>query len=210
MRTYGWREMFFAFAVLGLVVGLILIMFLPKNASTTRADEPKAIPQARLRDVLKLPSTWLCAGGYMMFNAAFWGFLGWVPTYMKDERHISLADIGLLGSLPYFAGFVGMLIAGWLGSSLQSRRRPVLIGFCYAAAAVSLYFALTAHGVAGCVALACPSPGSFCTAVLGRFGRLRSTWRLQTLAACLLVASTAAGRSGRLCRKSSLASWLIV
>ncbi len=151
MRAYGWREMFFTFAVLGLVVGIILVIFLPKDIARPQVEDTESTPPGRFKDVLRLPSTWLCAGGYMMFNAAFWGFLGWVPTYMKDERHISLASIGVLGSLPYFAGFVGMLIAGWLGSNLLATKRPMLVGTCYAAAALALYFALTAHGVAGCV-----------------------------------------------------------
>lgn len=148
----GWRNLFFCFGGLGLVVAGLLAAFLPHDASVSRQAEAKSDWKQRLGEALGHPAIWLCFAAYLLFNATFWGFLGWIPTYLKDERHLTLAKMGVLGALPYLGGFVGMLLIGQLGSSYLAGRRPALVAGCYAAGAVFLYVAPTASQTAACVA----------------------------------------------------------
>jgi len=152
---WGWERMFGVFAVAGLAVSAILIALLPRDKPATAAEPSKGSPGGGFAGVLKLPSSWLCAGSYFLFNAAFWGFLSWVPNYLREDRHIPLVKSGMVGALPYFAGFVGMMLAGYLGSSVFANRRPVLVAACYLLAAGGLLIALTAGSVFVCLCGLC-------------------------------------------------------
>ena len=104
----------------------------------------------------------------MLFNVAFWGFLSWVPNYLRDDRHIPLAKSGIIGSLPYFAGVAGMAVAGYLGSSLFSSRRPMLVAACLVGTSAGLMVALTADQTATCIVGLCIA-GFFLYGVFGPF-----------------------------------------
>jgi len=159
VANWGWPDMFLVFAMLGMVVAAVLVLFLPKDRVTSvSADKNPATDAAAKGDFAKAvrkSTSWLCAGSYFLFNVAFWGFLSWVPTYLREDRHIPLAKSGPIGALPYFAGFVGMMIAGHLGSSVMSNRRPMLVAICYLGAACGLIFALTAQSTVTCLCGLC-------------------------------------------------------
>jgi sugar phosphate permease len=124
--------------------------------------------EGKFSEALKLPTTWLCAGSYMLFNMAFWGFLSWVPNYLRDDRHIPLVKSGLVGALPYCAGLVGMTLMGHLGSSVMKDRRPALVAACCLGAGAGLLYALSADSVTNCLVGLCFC-GFFMYGVFGPF-----------------------------------------
>ena len=166
--AFGWRTMFGIFAGIGLVVGIVLLVFLPKELRSNSISTEEGGVETGFLASLRHPTSWLCACGYLLFNVAFWGFLSWVPTYLREDRHIPLAKSGLIGSLPYFAGVVGMAIAGYLGSSHLSNRKPLLVASCYLGAGLGLLVALSAQETTLCVAGLCIC-GFFLYGVFGPF-----------------------------------------
>ena len=146
---FGWRNMFFVFGALGFLVAIVLALWLPKDHRSGHAPDPAHAEEAAvpLASMFKGTSAKLCALGYLLFNVAFWGFLSWIPNYLRDDRHLSLAKSGVLGSLPYLAGVIGMALAGYLGSTSMSRHRPLLVAVCCACAALGLLFATSAPNV---------------------------------------------------------------
>jgi MFS family permease len=166
--AFGWRSMFGIFAGIGLIVGIVLLVFLPKEARLNSNSTAGGGEETGFLASLRHPTSWLCACGYLLFNVAFWGFLSWVPTYLREDRHIPLAKSGLIGSLPYFAGIVGMAIAGYLGSSFLAHRKPVLVAACYLGASFGLLVALSAHETNLCVFGLCIG-GFFLYGVFGPF-----------------------------------------
>ena len=172
VSNWGWQKMFFGFAILGLTVGLVLFLFLPRDvvvpAKKDDSTQDCAAGTGEFANALRRPTSWLCAGSYMLFNMAFWGFLSWVPIYLREDRHIPLAKSGVIGALPYFAGFAGMMVAGYLGSTVFSQRRSVLVAACYVASAAGLLFALSAQSTLTCMTGLCVS-GFFLYAGFGPF-----------------------------------------
>lgn len=166
--AFGWRTMFGIFAGIGLVVSIILSVLLPKESRADSTSEGGEIEETGFLASLRYPTSWLCAFGYLLFNIAFWGFLSWVPTYLREDRHIPLAKSGLIGSLPYFAGVIGMAIAGYLGSSFLTHRKPLLVASCYLGAGLGLLLALSAHETNLCVVGLCIG-GFFLYGVFGPF-----------------------------------------
>ena len=143
LQHQGWRELFYYSAGLGFAVALLLYVLLPNPAKTL------APLQGKLD--LRQPQLWVCAGAYLLFNGAFWGFIGWIPSYLTETRHLTLSKLGLLGAVPYLCGFLAMLAVGQLGSASFFHRKSLLLGVCYLGAAASLFFALNAGTLAGAI-----------------------------------------------------------
>lgn len=75
---------------------------------------------------------------YTQFSVAatLYFFLTWFPSYLITEKHMSFIKVGFMGSVPYIAACVGVLLAGiWSdvmvkqGISLTvARKTPIIIG----------------------------------------------------------------------------------
>lgn len=139
----GWRGMFAWLMVPGLVMALVVKCFFPKG----QRSKPVAVAASSkssgwgpaFRETMRLPRTWMLFIGYMGFNIAFWGYLGWMPSYLSMARHIDIHTLGVAASVPYIAGTVGMFFFGWLGSTIFYRKRCVLIALIYLCTAACLY-----------------------------------------------------------------------
>ena len=93
------------------------------------------------------PVIWLIGAAYCFWNMAFWGFLGWMPSYLAIERHIDITSAGMLGGVPYLFALVGVVLTGWLGSGPFYRHRPKLLAATYLLSGVSLYVAYSADNL---------------------------------------------------------------
>ncbi|MDU2064111.1 MAG: MFS transporter [Sporomusaceae bacterium] len=161
----GWRELFLCFTIPGLLMAYLFHRFTPKNPaeavpaaamSENMASEPSKENSASWKDVLAFPTTWLIFFTYMSFNIAFWGFMLWLPSYLSMSRQIALKSMGIYASLPYMAGFFGLLFLGWLGSKPLYRYRAALISVSYLIAGIALYVAFIQETAMDCLmALSC-------------------------------------------------------
>lgn len=145
----GWRGLFFWFTVPGLLMAVLLASFLPRTS-----PEPAAVRHASggWGAALRARPTWLAFIAYLMFNVAFWGFIGWMPSYLNATRHIALAQLGAVAAVPYLCGFFGTVVVGWLGSTVLARHRAALVAAAYLLAGVALYVAFSAQSVAQSIA----------------------------------------------------------
>ena len=75
-----------------------------------------------------------------------------MPTYLNQTRHIELKALGAAASIPYLAGFVGLLVMGALGHGIFYRQRALLAGGGYLLAGAGLFAAYRADGVAASLA----------------------------------------------------------
>ena len=149
----GWHAMFLWFALPGLLVALLLFFFLPRQSGEAAhsAVWGETGQERGWGEALKRQSSWLAFAAYGFFNVAFWGFLGWMPTYLSQSRHIELKALGLISSIPYLCGFVGMIVIGRLGAGVFFHRRAALIAGSYLLAAAFLCVTFTATNVPRCL-----------------------------------------------------------
>ena len=149
----GWQGMFLWFTLPGLLVAAILYLGIPKQHAAQYRENPSQGEQTMNWAVaLSRPASWLIFFAYMAFNVAFWGFLGWMPSYLGIGRHIDLKALGTAASIPYLFGAVGLMVFGWLGSQVFFRYLPVQVAVTYLLAAVSLYITYNASSLKGSVA----------------------------------------------------------
>src|SRR5215467_11688154 len=131
--TLGWRAIFYIFGSLGLIWSLVFVLYYrnrPEEHSRVNRTELAQIRgltadgQVRSLDVsrqpapwkriLSSPNMWFIALGYCCFFFGTNFYLTWYPTYLREHRHLTLQALGIIGSVPLFAGMAGDLVGGSL------------------------------------------------------------------------------------------------
>ena len=73
-----------------------------------------ALIAAILLFALLLFFMWWIALGYCCFFFGTNFYLTWYPTYLREHRGLSVAALGLWGSIPLVAGMLGDVVGGSL------------------------------------------------------------------------------------------------
>ncbi len=138
MSAFGWRWIFYIFGASGLLwSGAFYLLYrnLPEENSMVnrlelahiRGRNPDGtITQVSLRRYLappwkiifRSPNMWYIAAGYCCFYYGTYFYVTWFPTYLLEYRHLSLKAVGILASLPLFAGMIGDVVGGTLTDSV--------------------------------------------------------------------------------------------
>jgi len=170
LSSYGWQEVFLLLAIPAVVVAGINYALIPAERPAV-AQVAESGTASSFREVLREPTLWLICGAYGFWNVAYWGFLGWMPSYLALARHIDIKASGMLGGLPYLLGLVGGVAAGLIGTRLGRRGRPYLLAGAYLLACVALYAAFASATLAMSVA-ALSVAGFFIYAGLTTYGTI--------------------------------------
>lgn len=145
MATFGWREAFYLFGGLGVVMGLVSYWFVRDHPSEHRwvnqaelkiirngekAMEPVAIRGATpWRMLLSRRDLWLLTGAYAALGYVGYIFFSWFYLYLVNERGFSASHAGWLSTAPFLVSAVAATTGGWLSDKL-SRRFGKRIGGC--------------------------------------------------------------------------------
>ncbi len=141
MVQAGWRAVFIASGVVGLIAAGLWFLFapLPKRglgiALPLREQAKQALSLLKHRDLMLLSTA------YLLHSAVFFVFIFWFFRYLTDGRGMSLLASGVWGSIPPFTAFLlgplGGLAADRLGRKFGQGRgaRRVAMGCLFAAAA---------------------------------------------------------------------------
>jgi sugar phosphate permease len=162
LTSYSWRWAFLVMMIPALLAALINVFIIPARGaprddappSRRSKSNPAAITDASdasLRSIIGRRSLWWASLTWFCFNIAYWGFLGWMPSYLALERHIDVKAAGLLGGVPYVFGVAGLVVIGWLGSNRLYRYRPALIATSYLLGGAALYVAYSSSTLASSV-----------------------------------------------------------
>ncbi|MGF6768206.1 sugar phosphate permease [Paraburkholderia sp. GAS199] len=146
-----WRNVFYVFALPGIFVALLIYFLIPGKAIEGKERHQEANRTEQWKQFAGRKSTWLLFFGYMTFSIGYWGFLGWIPSYLANQRHIDLKSLGVAASVPYLFGFLGIVVFGWLGSGILHHRRPLLVAVGYIFTGLALYLAYSADNIFACV-----------------------------------------------------------
>ncbi|SMG58884.1 MFS transporter [Paraburkholderia susongensis] len=156
MLGFGWRAMFIIMGVLGILVAVgWYVVYRNRDevaltdTETAHLDEgtqitesPKGLSFAEWGALFRLRNTWGMIFGFMGVIYMVWLYLTWLPGYLENERHLSIAHTGWLVSIPYIFGTIGMVSSGLIADYLlkrgmapiRSRKWPLCIGLIGAAA----------------------------------------------------------------------------
>jgi MFS family permease len=132
-QYYGWRMSFLVFGGLGIVLGLVLNKFLlePRRGAAdfqdlgaARQREPaKKMPLRQFLGVIwGTPTVLILMAAFMCDNFVGMVLLAWMPKFLYDKFHLSLAMAGFTATIyVQLASMVGSPLGGWLADTLRKR-----------------------------------------------------------------------------------------
>ncbi|MFF2475607.1 MFS transporter [Streptomyces sp. NPDC058066] len=137
---FDWHTSFLALAALNAVIGLPLIALFVRGRGMARARRPGF--GATLKGALRMPRLAPILLIEIATLAYLWGSSAWLPSYLLQERHFSLAAMGAVSSLP----FLMSLVSGFLGGLLLDRlpRRLLALPFVVGSAGTAVCVLLVA------------------------------------------------------------------
>lgn len=130
ITAYDWRVMFIATGAVGLV-WLLPWMFLVKNDLPRREDMAaikRKASSVTFASILSSPLVW----GTLVVNFCYGYFtffcMTWMPSYLVEERGLSLEKSGLFTFFSFAGIAIVALIAGWMADKLIERGgNPVFV-----------------------------------------------------------------------------------
>jgi MFS family permease len=128
MLSVGWRAMFVALGVSGLMVAAAWIAFHRARRDTAfRQNDGKtaAIHDNAWKVLLRQRTVWGMMLGFGGINYTNWLYTAWLPGYLQAERHLSLGKSGWVAAIPFLAGALGMISSGTLADRLARSGMPL-------------------------------------------------------------------------------------
>jgi ACS family hexuronate transporter-like MFS transporter len=109
--TYSWRV---AFVVPGAIGLLVAVMWWRLDRLPASAAEPAKVADdpLPLRTLLRSRDFWGLAAARVLSDPVWYFLLFWIPGFLQERRALSLAQVGLVGGLPYLAALVVCLAFG--------------------------------------------------------------------------------------------------
>jgi sugar phosphate permease len=125
-QHYGWRWSFIVFGGLGVLLGFVLNRFLrePERGQADVAGPARAtLTVAQFVGLLRRTPTMLClTGAFICSNFVALVLLTWMPKFLYDRFHMSLAIAGLTATIfVQLASVLGSLTGGWLADIFRTR-----------------------------------------------------------------------------------------
>ncbi len=144
LRYTSWRTMFFLFALLGVVWAVWFYIWF---RDTPGSEAPAHPPDVPWKAIFTSRRIWLLLIPYFTSSYGWWFYITWLPSYLREARHVELEQGALLAGLPLFMGGLGSFFCGGISGSLTkytgsvgaTRRMMAYIG--YTAAAILLVVA---------------------------------------------------------------------
>ncbi|QIS14213.1 MFS transporter [Nocardia arthritidis] len=164
LPAWGWRAMFAVISTLGLLMTLAWRRWMPQplpHNDIGAAQRPSDHRAAR--SIRRSPALIGFALMYFGFNALMWGLSAWIPTYLSEERGLTLSRIALTVLPSTALGAVGVVVGARLSDRLGGRPRLIVVPAMTVVAA--LLFVLPRTGstvVFGVVAAALTAVAGLC------------------------------------------------
>jgi len=130
----GWRRTFFLVGCLGFFwLAVWLAVYRPVSQHPRLTSQERELieqgqatstnlPPPPTSQLLRMRQTWAILVARFLVDPVWWLYVLWLPTYLKDARHLDIKAIGASAWAPYLAAAIGALFGGWLaGRMIRSR-----------------------------------------------------------------------------------------
>ena len=137
----SWHWAFFVTGALGIVAAIVWIMLYRDPVREQLSDLERAYLDegqsqdatapggfAAWRALFRQRATWGMLLGFFGSVYLNWVFLTWLPGYLRTERHMDVAMVGVAATIPFLCGFAGALSAGWASDRITRRAASVVKG----------------------------------------------------------------------------------
>jgi MFS family permease len=130
-HLYGWRTVFYAGAVTGIPIALVLLLTVRDSAGAEVEVKPAAIPfSVALRTLVNRRAyLWTCAG-LAFATLGPYGLVAWMPAYLMRQFHLDSQQVGATYAVSVgIATLIGVVLGGVIGDWLNRRdsRAPLYL-----------------------------------------------------------------------------------
>jgi sugar phosphate permease len=137
MLQHGWRAMFAVIGGAGVLLALAWFPLyrdplpatavVPEFAAVETYGEAKTAFGVWLA-LFRSPVMWGMLLGFGGINYTAWLYLSWLPGYLEQARHVSIARTGLLAAVPFLMGACGMFLSGLVADLFTRKgRAPIAV-----------------------------------------------------------------------------------
>ncbi|MBM3947417.1 MAG: MFS transporter [SAR202 cluster bacterium] len=131
--AYSWRAVFLVFSTLGMVATLVFLR-LSKESPATGRGQPVNIRE--LMSLLRYRVMWLAGGLQYIRYAVVFGLQFWIPSYLADEKGVSLPVIGAVVAISSAITAPSNFAGGYISDRLKNP--PLVIGGALLVLAVAI------------------------------------------------------------------------
>lgn len=156
-ERHGWTFAFSLFGIIGVVYAFLLIFGLrdaPRQADETAGVVEKVRFFPAMKSLLGQGFFLLLLVHWGLMGIAGWGVIGWMPTYLQQQFHLSQGEAGL-SATAYLqvSTLAGLIFGGFLADRFsrtneRGRIYVAVFGLCLAAPAIFLTAGTGIFGVA--------------------------------------------------------------
>jgi MFS family permease len=125
LGLWGWRALWFVSAALSAAWLLIVLAGLRRHTSAHAATSPGSWLED-IRLTLSRPGIWLMAAFFIFYAAQWMALMVWLPTFLIEERHISVTTAALMTVAVVATNCPGNVFGAWLLS--RNVPRWILLG----------------------------------------------------------------------------------
>jgi MFS family permease len=119
-QRYGWRWSFVVFGTAGILLGTVLHRKLREPAELVVAAPRPTM--AAFGALLRTPTVLCLLAAFMCANFVAVVLLSWMPKFLYDKFHMTLAMAGLTATIfAQLASLVGAPLGGWLADTLRKK-----------------------------------------------------------------------------------------
>lgn len=154
--AFGWKVTFVMIGALGLiwVIPWLLINKATPDKHTWLSDEERQYILSdqktagastantlvlTWKQLLAFKQTWGIILGRFFIDPVWWLFVTWLPTFLKEQFHFDIKQIGAFTWAPYLCAAIGSLLGGFYSSRLikkgvepeVARKRAITIGCAF-------------------------------------------------------------------------------
>ncbi len=159
LGTPGWRWLFLLEGVPAVILGFATLVWLPDRPNeaqwlhpeerdwiTSRlVEERRAKADTEKMSILRAlrhPAVLMLTLGLFFCYSGGYIFWFWMPTLLKRMTGWSDMHVGWVGSIPFLAGLIGMLVIGWNSDRTRERRWHFAVPQLTAALGLTMWFVL--------------------------------------------------------------------
>ncbi|WP_051342946.1 MFS transporter [Pseudonocardia spinosispora] len=173
VSEHGWRSCFIASGVLSLLVAVIWYLWYrhpmedSKLSDTERelilADQEPYQQEGRAPwgVIVRQRDIWAITSGYFCLLYILYTFITWVPSYLVQDRHMTILKSGFATSIPWICAFLVGILAGRASdialrrgvSTLNARKIVLVSGMVAALAILGTAFASSATVAIICLSI---------------------------------------------------------
>jgi len=150
MGLIAWRHAFELFGAVGIIWAVLFYMWYRDNPRDNKSVNPAELRMIEANQhlssshgnvpwmkLVRSKQVWLLCGQYFCLSYGWYFYITWLPTYLREARHVTLTTGAMLSVLPLFLGGCGSFICGmvypvlnrWTGDVGKSRRLVACLGF---------------------------------------------------------------------------------